>query len=363
MENYRAAVVGLGRIAWTLEDDPKRDHPCTHAGALAQLPGVELVAGAARSEKSAKAFQERFHTKKAYTDYLEMVREENIDIVGVATNPETHAQIVVDLANAGVKGILCEKPLALSLEDADRMLKACADNGVVLMTMHNRRFNSLYRSAKQIIESGEIGQINAVIGICEGCKPNKNWQSEFEGPLLHDATHLFDIMRYLFGDIQWVMSDVERAKPEDLVEDSAYSLMRFQNGVYGTTLVNERTDYMRFELEIQGSRGKMLLYTNEAYLWKYEDSKYASNFKELAPAPYPNTEGVKLNPYLEAYGELVRCMRTGAQSETSSGADGRAALETIMAIYESKRKGCARVFMPLPGEPSSLARAIKENAF
>ena len=55
MENYRAALVGLGRIAWTLEDDPKRDHPCTHAGALANLEGVDLVAGSARSEASARA--------------------------------------------------------------------------------------------------------------------------------------------------------------------------------------------------------------------------------------------------------------------------------------------------------------------
>lgn len=363
MESYRAAVVGLGRIGWMLEDDPKRNHPCTHAGALSQLPGVELVAGAARTEKSAKAFQERFHTKKAYTDYLEMVRTEKIDIVGVATNPETHAQIVVELANAGVKGILCEKPLALSLEDADSMIKACEENHVVLMTMHNRRFNSLYRSAKQMLENGVIGKINAAVGICEGCKPNKNWQSEYEGPLLHDATHLFDIMCYLFGDVEWVLSDVERAKPEDCVEDSAYSLIRYKNGVYGTTLINERTDYMRFELEIQGSEGKMLLCTNEAYLWKYENSKYASNFKELSPVPYPAIDDQKLNPYKEAYGELVDCVRMGRQSQTSSGLDGRAALEVIMAIYESKRRKCTRVFMPMPGEPSSLVRAIKENTF
>lgn len=363
MNNYRAAVVGLGRIAWTFEDDPKRIHPCTHAGALSQLTGVELVAGCARREESAKAFQERFGTRKAYTDYLEMVREERIDIVGVATNPETHAQIVVDLANAGVKGILCEKPLALSLEDADRMLEACKQNGTVLMTMHNRRFNSLYRSARELIENGEIGQVNSVVGICQGCKPNKNWQSEFEGPLLHDATHLFDIMRYLFGDVEWVLSDVERAKPQDSVEDSAYSLMRFKNGIYATTLVNERTDYMRFELEVQGSQGKMLLFTNEAYLWKYENSKYASHFKELVAVPYPSDEHEKINAYLEAYTELIACIEQGVQSKTSSGLDGRAALEVIMAIYESKLQDCKRVFMPLPGEPSSLVRATKEHAF
>ena len=362
MEKYRAGIVGLGRIAWTLEDDPKRDHPCTHAGALNMIEGVELVAGSARTLQSAQAFQERFHTRKAYTNYLEMVREEKLDIVGVCTNPETHADIVVDLANAGVKGILCEKPLALSLEDADRMLEACRDNGTILMTMHNRRFNGLYRSAKRIIESGEIGQINAMIGICEGCKPNKNWCSEFEGPLLHDATHLFDIMCYLGGDVEWVLSDVERAKDSDKVEDSAYSILRFKNGIYGTTLVNERTDYMRFELEVQGSKGKMLLHTNEAWLWKYEDSRFSSNFKELAPVPYPEAPE-KLYPYFEAYQELLTCVREGKQSMTSSGEDGRAALEIIMGIYDSKRNHCTPIYTPLPGTPSSLVRGIQEHAF
>lgn len=362
MEKYRAGIVGLGRIAWTLEDDPKRDHPCTHAGALNMIESVELVAGSARTLQSAQAFQERFRTRKAYTNYLEMVREERLDIVGVCTNPETHADIVVDLANAGVKGILCEKPLALSLEDADRMLEACRSNGTILMTMHNRRFNGLYRSAKRIIESGEIGRINAMIGICEGCKPSKNWCSDFEGPLLHDATHLFDIMRYLGGDVEWVLSDVERAKDSDKVEDSAYSILRFKNGIYGTTLVNERTDYMRFELEVQGSKGKMLLHTNEAWLWKYEDSRFSSNFKELAPVPYPEAPE-KLYPYLEAYRELLTCVREGKQSMTSSGEDGRAALEIIMGIYDSKRNHCTPIYTPLPGAPSSLVRGIQEYAF
>lgn len=71
--------------------------PCTHAGALNMIEDVELVAGSARTLQSAQAFQERFHTRKAYTNYLEMVREEKLDIVGVCTNPETHADIVVGL--------------------------------------------------------------------------------------------------------------------------------------------------------------------------------------------------------------------------------------------------------------------------
>lgn len=363
MEKFRAGVIGLGRIGSTFEDDPKRVHPCTHAGALAVMDDVELVSGAARSVSSTEKFKTKWNLKNVYTDYVEMITKEKLDIVGIATNPETHAEIVEKIAGLGVKGILCEKPLALSLEDADKMIKACHEHGVVLMTMHNRRFNSIYRNAKKLIEEGEIGTVNSVIGICQGCKPNKNWQNEFEGPLLHDATHLFDIMRYLFGDVEYVQSDVERAKPTDLVEDSAYSLMRFKNGIFGVTLVNERTDYMRFELEIQGSLGKMLLLTNEAHLWKYADSPYSSGFKELQEVPYPMPDK-PINAYIEAYGELIDCIRKNRlDSSISSAYDGREALDIIMGIYESKIQDCKKVYLPLPSMPSSLVTATKEHAF
>ena len=363
MNSLRAAVIGLGRIGTTLEDDPKRIHPCTHAGALKSLPGAELVSGAARSNASAERFKERWGLQNVYTDYREMIQKENLDIIGIATNPETHAEIVEAIAPMGIKGILCEKPLALSLEESDRMIEACNKHGVVLMTMHNRRFNSIYRSAKQLIADGSIGKVNAVIGICQGCKPDKNWQNDFEGPLLHDATHLFDIMRYLFGDVQWIQSDVERANPEDKVEDSAYSTMRFKNGIYGMTLVNERTDYMRFELEIQGSKGKLLLLTNEAYMWTYTDSQYASGFRELKQTEYP-AASYPLNAYLEGYKELIECIKTGDFiNNSSTSVDGRAALEIIMGIYESKRHDCKKIYMPLPSMPSSLLAATEEHAF
>ena len=353
MNKYRACVIGLGRIASLFEDDPKRVHPCTHAGALEKLDNVELVSGAARSEQSALRFKERWNLENVYTDYVEMVEKERPDIVGIATNPETHAEIVEKIAGMGVRGILCEKPIALSLEDADRMITACKDNNVVLMVMHNRRFNSLYRQAKRIIENGEIGTVNSIVGICQGCKPNKNWQSDFEGPLLHDATHLFDILRYLFGDVEYVQSAVEKSDAKAKVEDLAYSILHFKNGIYAVTLVNERTDYMRFELEIQGSLGKIVIATNEARLYKVFDSPYSSGFKELKEVEYPQRDGVELNPYMEAYTELINAMEKGAGT-SSSGYDGREALDIIMAIYESRIKNQEKVYLPLPSMKSSL---------
>lgn len=363
MKKYRAGVIGLGRIGSTFEDDPKRVHPCTHAGALAISDTIELVSGAARSKESAERFRTKWGLDRCYTDYEQMIKEEKLDIIAVATNPETHAEIVEKIAPLGIKGILCEKPIALSLKEADRMIDSCKKNNVVLMTMHNRRFNSIYRSAKEIIKNGDIGVVNSIVGICQGCKPNKNWQSDFEGPLLHDATHLFDIMRYLFGDVEFVQSAVESAKSGDNIEDSAYSVIRFKNGVYGMTLVNERTDYMRFELEIQGSKGKLLLFTNEAYMWTYADSKYSTGFRELTPMEYPYSNS-PLNPYVEAYKELVECIEKGNLDNNSSTAwDGREALDIIMAIYESQIKDGGKVFLPLPSLNSTLNIAKELKAF
>lgn len=361
MSVLKAGIIGLGRIAWKFEDDPKRDHPCTHAGALVALDGVELVAGSARRMESAVEFQQRWNTKKAYIDYMDMIAENELDIIGIATNPETHAEIVKKIASSGIKGILCEKPLALSLKDADEMIEACEKHNVILITMHNRRWNGIYRKAKEIIQSGELGDVHTMVGLCQGCKPSKNWQSEYEGPLLHDATHLFDIMRFLMGDVEWIISDVERSDPKEVVEDNANSLMRFKNGVYATTLVNERTDYMRFELEIQCSQGIMVLQTNTAKLMRYNESKYASGFKELVEDKFPLV--TPMNPYLEAYRELIESIRLGRNISVSTGEDGRAALEIIMAIYDSKRQGKQAIHLPLPGAESSLVKAIEEKAF
>ena len=361
MAGLKAGIIGLGRIGWTLEDDPKRDHPCTHAGALSYMDEVELVAGSSLRPESAEAFRARYGLKKAYTNYLQMIQENALDIVGIATHPQTHAQIVKDIAATGIKGILCEKPLALSLRDADEMIEICHKNGVILMTMHNRRWNGIYRKAKELIDSGALGKVNTAVGVCQSCNPNKKMQSQYEGPLLHDATHLFDIMRFLMGEAQWVISDVERANSQAVVEDNAAALMRFNNGAYATTFVNERTDYMRFELEIQCSKGVLMLQTNTARLQTLADSPYVSGVQALTETAFPQT--VPMNAFKEAYGELVASIRQGRNISVSTGEDGRKCLEIVMAIYESKRQGSKRIPLPLSGGESSLVSAVRENAF
>ncbi|HHY62400.1 MAG: Gfo/Idh/MocA family oxidoreductase [Bacillota bacterium] len=356
---YRAGIVGCGRIGWKLEDDPNRPKPCTHAGAYASIPNTQIVAASSRTDKSLKGFGERFGVDALYTDFNEMLEKENLDLLSVTTNPELHRDIVVKAAECGVRGILCEKPISLSLDDADDMIEACRKSGTVLMVMHNRRWNSYYVKAKELLDLGAIGELVSIFGNCQGCKPSPDWLSDREGPLLHDATHLYDIMRFFAGDIDSVVGSAEKRKHLHYgVEDTCFSHMRFKNGVSAVALVNERTSYMRFDIELQGSDGKILL-GPDAEMWQVVPSKRAAGFRELEKVEFPKPER-EANVYMDAIGELIHCVETGEPSR-STGEDGRAALEAIMAIYESQRRGNSPVQLPLGVRESLLLALRREN--
>ena len=105
-----------------------------------------------------------------YSDHKEMLAKEGpLDLVTVGVSDHRHADIVVDAANAGVKGIFCEKPLATTLEDTDRMVEACEANGVILSVDHTRRFLPIWRYCKeQIVDKGEIGEVQWVFARLQG---------------------------------------------------------------------------------------------------------------------------------------------------------------------------------------------------
>ena len=134
MNNYRAGLVGCGRIGTLWETDPPI--PVTHAGALAVLPQTQLVAGASRGPEHLQKFGKRWGVDALYLDYKEMFAKERLDIVCIATHPGLHRHCRSS-GRGGVKGIFCEKPLALSLTDADAIVAACRQaNSCSRSTIH-----------------------------------------------------------------------------------------------------------------------------------------------------------------------------------------------------------------------------------
>jgi predicted dehydrogenase len=362
---YRVAVVGTGRVGALWETDPPTG--TSHAGAFFVQPDCELVAGANRRRDRLEEFGRRFGVRGLYQDYDEMLRKERPDIVCVATHPGSHAGIVESAVRNGARAIFCEKPMALDLADCDRMIDVCKSHGVLLSVNHSRRWYPIFRHARELVGAGAIGDLVSMTGYCQGGKPSPAWQSEFEGPLLHDATHLFDLMRFFAGDVQWLAATALRRKHTAYpVEDDSAALLHFHNGVTAVALVNELTDYVRFEIDLHGTRGTLRLGMDQfeisrAKLVSFEPTRPETpdfEWQVLETEPLPQIPSQQ--PFAIAARELVDAFE-GHATISSTGEDGRASMEIIMAIYGSQRRGNAPVHLPLPSGPSSLLLLAREQ--
>jgi predicted dehydrogenase len=350
MPEYRVGVIGCGRIASTMEDESDV-HPVSIAGAFDALPGATIVAACNRGDAALQAFGKRWGVTALYHDYREMLGREKLDIVVVATHPPQHAQIVVAAAEAGVRGIFCEKPLALDLADCQAMLDACRTNNTVLLVNCTRRWSGQYQAVKGLIESGELGPLLHIVAHCQGCKPTPEWVAETEGPLLHDGVHTFDILRFFAGDIASIQGTAtRRARHELRVEDTSYALVQFASGVDGVVITDELSEYARWDVELQCERGLVRMEWNTG-LWRsrpiaFESGRWWELVPDVMPAPAWDEPSI-----LRAARDLVECIEQGRRPRCS-GEDGLAAVEAIMAVYESQRRGGMRVTLPVGvGEP------------
>lgn len=347
MERFRVGIIGCGRIASEFEDRMGQ-HPCSIAGAFAALPECELVAACNRGEERLRKFGERWGVEALYHDVREMLEHERLDIVAVATPPGLHRDQVLAAARAGVRGIFCEKPMALSLGECDDMIKACQEHGTKLLVNCTRRWIGEYEAIRRDVTSGRWGDLLHLVGFCQGCKPVPEWEADFEGPMLHDAVHLYDLMRFFAGDVQWVLGTAGRRRRHELrVEDTSLAVLQFASGVQAVAVVDELTEHSRFELELHLERGLVRVGGQMTAHRAVPDSSVADEpwWSVLVPdeLPAPAWDGTGI---LNAARDLVRAIVNDAPVRCS-GEDGRAAIEVIMALYESERRGHQKVTLPL----------------
>ncbi|MGH2560597.1 MAG: Gfo/Idh/MocA family protein [Thermomicrobiales bacterium] len=335
-ERYRAAVIGCGKMSRG------------HARAFADAPAVNLVAGADVSEAARAAFAGDFALDTMYADPAQMLEREQPDLVSICTWPPTHADLTVAAFAAGARVVWCEKPMAVHLADADRMLAAAEAAGGLIVVNHQRRFVESYRQARELIDAGAIGEVTQITGICGG-------------DTLTDGTHLIDMARFLNGDVPITsvfgaieMSPMGSVNPDGMgtiefnqtrkryghhVETGALGLLCFENGVRAHLELGKlaRGGYQRFYLD--GAEGRIELSGDRPF----DDGsrlriRRRSGALEAVP---PATLDGAMDRVL---GEAIRVLEEGG-NHTLSGASGRADLEVVTAIYESAR---TRTMIALP---------------
>ncbi|HEY3885934.1 MAG TPA: Gfo/Idh/MocA family oxidoreductase [Vicinamibacterales bacterium] len=280
-------------------------------------PRMKVLCGRHGAQVAAAA--RAYGWDEAATDWRQVVRRKDIDLVDVCTPGDSHAEIAIAAARAG-KAVICEKPLANSVADAERMLAAVERAGVVHMICHNYRRAPAVMLAKQLIEDGQLGDLRHYRGTYL-----QDWITDPDVPLvwrldkkkagsgaLGDiAAHSIDLARFLVGEIAAVAGDLEtfiktrplpgnpRRRGRVTVDDAALALVRFDRGAIGTIeatrLAPGRKNYNRFE--INGSRGTVafdLERMNELELYLESDQRRVRGFRRILV-----TEAT--HPYIKAW--------------------------------------------------------------
>ena len=185
---YRVAIVGLGRIGSTIDDELPAGSPAySIAAACHASQRLQVVAGADIDPAKRAAFQTRWGVHALYHDYLEMIRQEQPDLVAICTKGVLHAEMAVAVAEAEVPMIFCEKAIGCSMIEADAVLAAVGSRKLPFNTGVLRRFTRSYHAARQLIASGEIGEPRTAVHYAAS-------------NLLHGHIHSLDTLSFLLGD-------------------------------------------------------------------------------------------------------------------------------------------------------------------
>jgi predicted dehydrogenase len=342
MEKVKAAIVGLGRIASLLEEDLKREKPCTHAGAIASNPDCILAGGFDINEERRMLFAERWKVP-VYTDAAEMIRAQNPQILVIATHPDSHynyCRLGIDL---GVPVLICEKPLADTLSAARKIaaLDDTRSSGPVIITNHERRYSADYIKVREILTQKKLGSLLSVRSVLYMGK-NKRLLDV----LWHDGTHLADVIMFLTGSAlkhrrRWG-AKLSAVKGTAWLEGELKPALRGKQAP-GTEQGSDTTaaipvvmevgagrDHLVFEMEFSCAEGRLRIGNGVFEIWESAESPYAEKFRSLKQTceSFSGNTGYFANMIADA----VSCARNPGMKPVSSAADGLKVIEYLHSV-------------------------------
>jgi len=342
---YRVGLIGCGRMGATIDDEVKdrpNAHlylPYSHAAAIVACERMELVAVSDPIEEKAEQIRARYGAQKAYGDYKQMIEKEKLDVVSIATRPGPHAEQVIFAAEAGVKGIYCEKSLCNAVHEMDAMRAACTPRGVKFNYGTQRRYAALYRDARAMIERGDIGEVQTVVAHC-GISVAQWGHTHATDMMLffaHDAEAEFAQGTTDTVDADW---DGDRVTKDPAISNG-YD--KFKNGVHAYLV-----GAPGWEFEIGGTEGKLRTLSNGmGYSLRKKDEH--GDFRPVETPP-----GVIESGTLRGMQDIVRALDTDGDTQGNLELACRSQ-EMIFGIVESSRQGGARVALPLENRALSIA--------
>ncbi|AFZ67527.1 Gfo/Idh/MocA family protein [Deinococcus peraridilitoris] len=251
-----------GRVGFAILGPGKVAH--THAAALSQLPHTHLRAVCGRDAARTAAFAQAYGARP-YTDLEELLGQSDVQAIILCTPHPQHA-LQAELAARAGKHVLVEKPMALSVTDADRMIRAARESGVKLGVVSQRRlYESVQRVRQAIVRAALQRPVLATLNLLGWRGPEYyamdawrgSWAGEGGGVLVNQAVHQLDLLQWLMGEVQELSADWANLNhPEIEVEDTAVATLRFRSGALGSIVVsNSQRPGLWGRLHIHGSNG------------------------------------------------------------------------------------------------------------
>jgi UDP-N-acetyl-2-amino-2-deoxyglucuronate dehydrogenase len=331
-EPIRVALVGCGRISKN------------HFDAVAKISDLRLTAVCDEVESRAR---EAAETRGVawYTDYAKLLAEAPCDAVVIATPSGLHPAHGIAAARAG-KHVICEKPMATSLKDADDLVRACDDARVQLFVVKQNRLNPAIQLLKRAVDKGRFGRIYMANTTVLWSRPQEYydqapWRGTWEfdgGAFLNQASHYVDLMQWLVGPVDSVMAKTATLARRIEAEDSGVAALKFRSGALGSILVTMLTFPKNLEgsITILGEKGTAKVggtAVNKVEHWSFADYDDDDKVVDQAATNPTSVYGFGHEGY---YRNVVAALR-GHERPDTDGRGGRKSLELILAIYESAR--------------------------
>jgi predicted dehydrogenase len=335
MEQFklRFGLVGCGRIVHKHADTIKN-----------HLQNAELVAVCDIVREKAEQIGKQYSVNH-YTNYDDMLTHEFIDVVCILTESGNHAKHTIDIVKKYQKHVVVEKPMALTLSDADEMIRVCDYHNKKLFVVKQNRFNLPVQKLREALDSGRFGRLTMGTVRVRWCREQAyydadKWRGTWAldgGVFANQASHHIDLLEWMLGEPVSVFAKSKKFLVDIEAEDTGVAIITFESGAIG--IIEATTAIRPVDLEgsisILGERGSVVIggfAVNEMLTWKFtdahpEDNDILSNYRENPP----NVYGFGHIKYLNEVCDAISYDRRGLVD----GLVGRKSLELINAIYES----------------------------
>lgn len=316
----KCAFAGLGRIASLLEDDPLREKPCTHAGAVSENPDCIISGGFDSNPERRKAFSEKWGTA-VFESMDKMLTDVKPDILFIATHPDSHLEMTEYGIKHKIATIVCEKPISDSLKSARKIAKYHRKKDSKILTNHERRYSNDYIRTREIIRLGKYGKLLSVKGSLFMGKNQK-----IKNVLWHDGTHMADIIMYLTSGRL-----VKKKITGNLNKNHGTAFITCRSGKIPVLIeAGAGRDHLVFQFELSFETGMIRIGNGIFEELRSEESPYYSGFRSLIQ---DNCEKPEKTAFFEnMVKDAVRCTREQDYYPVSSAIDGLNAIKFLSSL-------------------------------